>query len=180
MIFRRWQTRILISRKKKRYCLCLSDINIENTPVFMLGKRSLIHPHPDQTMKAMNGLTHTQIVELKRQLEKEDARIREIIHQDFVARGNSNGSAVLQYRETTDDDAVVDVLNDAAISTISRATRSLEAIEHSLKAIANETYGQCEECARHIGLKRLNANPTATLCMTCQIKREKYTAHASL
>jgi DnaK suppressor protein len=165
----------------------LREINIEKIPVFMLGIRqlfnyqtTLIHPNPDRTMKAMNGLTHTQIVELKRQLEKEDARIREIIHQDFVARGATNGSAVLQYRETTDDDAVVDILNDADISTITRATRSLEAIEHSLKAIANETYGECEDCARHIGFKRLNANPTATLCMPCQTKREKNTAHASL
>jgi DnaK suppressor protein len=141
---------------------------------------TLIHPNPDRTMKAMNGLTHTQIVELKRQLEKEDARIREIIHQDFVARGATNGSTVLQYRETTDDDAVVDVLNDAEISTIARATRSLEAIEHSLNAIADTTYGQCENCARHIGFKRLNANPTATLCMPCQTKREKNTSHASL
>jgi DnaK suppressor protein len=131
-------------------------------------------------MKAMNGLTHTQIVELKRQLEKEDARIREIMHEDFVARDANSGNSVLQYHETTDDDAVVDVLNDAEISTITRATRSLEAIEHSFKAIANGTYGQCEDCARHIGFKRLNANPTATLCMTCQTRREKNTIHASL
>lgn len=128
----------------------------------------------------MNGLTHTQIVELKRQLEKEDARIREIMHEDFVARDANSGNSVLQYHETTDDDAVVDVLNDAEISTITRATRSLEAIEHSFKAIANGTYGQCEDCARHIGFKRLNANPTATLCMTCQTRREKNTIHASL
>jgi DnaK suppressor protein len=131
-------------------------------------------------MKAMNGLTHTQIVELKRQLEKEDARIREIIHQDFVARGATNGNGVLQYHETTDDDAIVDVLNDAEISTATRATRSLEAIEHSLNAIANTTYGQCEDCTRHIGFKRLNANPTATLCITCQTRQEKNTSHASL
>jgi DnaK suppressor protein len=131
-------------------------------------------------MKAMNGLTHTQIVELKRQLEKEDARIRQIMHEDYVARGTTNGNSVLQYHETTDDDAVVDVLNDAEISSVTRATSSLEAIEHSLKAMENDRYGECEECARHIGFKRLNANPTATLCMPCQTKREKNTLHASL
>jgi RNA polymerase-binding transcription factor DksA len=131
-------------------------------------------------MKAMNGLTHTQIVELKRQLEKEDARIRGIMHEDFVARGAANGNSVLQYHETTDDDAVVDVLNDAEISSVTRATSSLEAIEHSLKSMETATYGACESCARHIGFKRLNANPMATLCMPCQTKREKNTLHASL
>lgn len=131
-------------------------------------------------MKAMNGLTHTEIVELKRHLEKDDARIREILHEDFVARGAANGNSVLQYHETTDDDAVVDVLNDAAISSVTRATNSLEAIEHSLKAMENIAYGACENCARHIGFKRLNVNPTATLCMPCQTKREKNTFHASL
>lgn len=131
-------------------------------------------------MKAMNGLTHTQIVELKRQLEKDDARIRDVMHEAFVARGATNGNGVPQYHETTDDDAVVDVLNDAEISSVTRATSSLEAIEHSLKAMENATYGACETCARHIGFKRLNANPTATLCLPCQIKREKNTVHASL
>ena len=131
-------------------------------------------------MNAMNGLTHTQIVGLKRQLEKEDARIRGVMHEDFVARGAANGNSVLQYHETTDDDAVVDLLNDAEISNVTRATNSLEAIEHSLKAMDNAAYGACESCARHIGFKRLNANPTARLCMPCQTKREKNTVHASL
>jgi len=131
-------------------------------------------------MKAMNGLTHTQIVELKRKLEDEDARIRKIMHENFVARGAANENSVLQYHETTDDDAVVDVLNDAEISSVTRATSALEAIEHSLKAMETATYGGCESCARHIGVKRLKANPTATLCMPCQTRREKNTSHASL
>lgn len=131
-------------------------------------------------MKAMNGLTHTEIIALKRQLEKEDTRIRAIMHEDFVARVGTNGNRVSQYHDTTDDDAVVDVLNDAEISSVVRATASLEAIEHSLKAMESATYGACEECGRHIGFKRLNANPVATLCIACQTKREKSSLHVSL
>jgi RNA polymerase-binding protein DksA len=138
------------------------------------------HLLPDHTMKAMNGLTHTQIVELKRQMEKEDFRIRKAIHEDFVARGSTTGIAALQYHDTTDDDAIVDVLNDAEISAMTRATKSLNAIEHSLNSMTNMTYGECEDCTRHIGFKRLNAKPTATLCLTCQTKREKNTLYASL
>jgi len=140
-------------------------------------------------MKAMNGLTHTEIVGLKGQLDKEQTRIRDAMHAEFVKRnaehgnGNGNGSSineVIQYSETTDDDAVVDVLNDARITTITRASTSLDQLATSLTAMTDGSYGACVDCARHIGFKRLSVNPTAVCCMHCQTRREKNRPHASL
>ena len=136
-------------------------------------------------MKAMNGLTHTEIVGLKRQLDKEQTRIRDAMHEEFVKRNVvnrelSNATEVIQYSETTDDDAVVNVLNDARISTMTRASTQLGLVEAGLTAITLGKYGVCEDCARHIGFKRLSVNPTAVCCMPCQTRREKNIPHASL
>ena len=131
-------------------------------------------------MNGMNGLTHTEIVNLKRKLEKEDSRVRENLHEEFLQRSAGNDSEKIQYHDTTDDDAVVDVLNEAAISDMTRATASLEAIDASLNAMQAGTYGVCKDCERHIGVKRLSANPTAICCMPCQSRREKNTLHPSL
>ncbi len=131
-------------------------------------------------MNAMNGLTHTEIVILKRKLENEASRIRDNLHEEFVQRSSGTESERIQYRDTADDDAVVDVLNEAAVSDLTRATASLEAIDASLKAMQAGTYGVCQDCERHIGVKRLTANPTAICCTPCQSRREKNTAHPSL
>jgi len=136
-------------------------------------------------MKAMNGLTHTEIVGLKRQLDKEQNRIRDAMHEEFVKRNVANrelsdATEVIQYSETTDDDAVVNVLNDARISTMTRASTQLGLVEAGLTAITLGKYGVCEDCARHIGFKRLSVNPTAVCCMPCQTRREKNIPHASL
>ncbi len=131
-------------------------------------------------MNAMNGLTHTEIVHLKRQLEKDNVRMERKVHDGFSHGAVGGHDEVVQYRETTDDDAIADVLNDAAISTIQRETTSLAAIENSLQAISGGSYGACVDCGRHIGLKRLTANPTATRCINCQTKRERYAVRASL
>ena len=131
-------------------------------------------------MNAMNGLTHTEVVNLKRQLEKENVRVGNTVHDGLSHGAVGEADGVVQYRETTDDDAIADVLNDAAISSIQRETASLEAIEKSLHAIADGSYGGCVDCGRHIGLKRLTANPTSMRCTHCQTKREKYTLYASL
>lgn len=41
-------------------------------------------------------------------------------------------------------------------------------IDHALKAIDNGGYGTCERCGRSINPERLEVNPWATFCITCQ------------
>ncbi len=132
-------------------------------------------------MHAMNGLTHQAVVTLKRRLDIEEKTIRESMHEEFTRRSaDGSGQESVQYHETTDDEAIVDALNDAEVMAVTRHADSLRAVERSLKAIKEEKYGICEDCGRHIGVKRLTANPTATRCMPCQTKRERGQTHTSL
>jgi DnaK suppressor protein len=53
-----------------------------------------------------------------------------------------------------------------------RERRLLKKIEESLQLIVNKEYGYCEVCGVEIGLRRLEARPTATLCIDCKMLDE--------
>ena len=49
-----------------------------------------------------------------------------------------------------------------------RERRLLKKIEESLQLLTDNEYGYCEVCGVEIGLRRLEARPTATLCIDCK------------
>jgi len=53
-----------------------------------------------------------------------------------------------------------------------RERRLLKKIEESLQLLADKEYGYCEVCGVEIGLRRLEARPTATLCIDCKMLDE--------
>ena len=40
-------------------------------------------------------------------------------------------------------------------------------IKHALKSLSSGKYGKCENCGKKIEASRLEAMPTATLCISC-------------
>ena len=58
------------------------------------------------------------------------------------------------------------------LRTRDRERNLIRKIEHSLEAIKNDDYGFCETCGIEIGLRRLEARPTATLCIDCKTLAE--------
>jgi len=60
-----------------------------------------------------------------------------------------------------------------------RERKLIKKIDESLARIERGEYGYCESCGVEIGLKRLEARPTATLCIDCkeiEERREKQMA----
>ncbi|OGO90978.1 MAG: RNA polymerase-binding protein DksA [Coxiella sp. RIFCSPHIGHO2_12_FULL_42_15] len=49
-----------------------------------------------------------------------------------------------------------------------RERKLLKNVERSLDNLDNGEYGFCVECGSEIGLKRLEARPTATMCIDCK------------
>lgn len=45
-------------------------------------------------------------------------------------------------------------------------------IDEALKSLHDGDYGYCEECGVEIGIRRLEARPTATLCIDCKTLAE--------
>ncbi len=61
-----------------------------------------------------------------------------------------------------------------------RERKLVKKIDETLRNIDTDEYGYCEGCGVEIGLKRLEARPTATLCIDCKTldeMREKQLAH---
>lgn len=54
------------------------------------------------------------------------------------------------------------------LRTRDRERRLIKKIEDALKDIDSEDYGYCETCGIEIGIRRLEARPTATLCIDCK------------
>ena len=54
------------------------------------------------------------------------------------------------------------------LRTRDRERKLLKKIEESLELVREKEYGYCEVCGVEIGLRRLEARPTATLCIDCK------------
>lgn len=50
--------------------------------------------------------------------------------------------------------------------------RRLRLAEQALRAIDDETYGECRECGESIAYKRLKVSPEAPFCVECQASKE--------
>jgi DnaK suppressor protein len=53
-----------------------------------------------------------------------------------------------------------------------RERKLIKKIDESINHLENSEFGYCEACGVEIGVKRLEARPTATLCIDCKILDE--------
>ncbi len=58
------------------------------------------------------------------------------------------------------------------LRTRDRERKLIKKIESTLDLIDDDEYGYCEECGVEIGIERLEARPTATLCIDCKTLAE--------
>lgn len=49
-----------------------------------------------------------------------------------------------------------------------RERKLIKKIEKTLQKLDNDDFGYCEQCGIEIGIKRLEARPTADLCVDCK------------
>lgn len=58
------------------------------------------------------------------------------------------------------------------LRTRDRERKLIKKIEEALQQIKDKEYGYCEACGIEIGIRRLEARPTATLCIDCKTLAE--------
>jgi len=58
------------------------------------------------------------------------------------------------------------------LRTRDRERKLLNKIDKTLKKIDEHEYGYCESCGVEIGIGRLEARPTADLCIDCKTRQE--------
>ena len=54
------------------------------------------------------------------------------------------------------------------LRTRDRERKLIRKIDKTLECIENDEYGWCDQCGVEIGVRRLEARPTATLCIDCK------------
>jgi len=83
----------------------------------------------------------------------------EVIHEEY---GNSD--------EENSDEIEDEMQNKSLLNTLSS---ELQNIDKAIERAEKGDYGKCESCGNAIEEKRLEFNPEATLCSSCQVKKEK-------
>jgi DnaK suppressor protein len=54
-----------------------------------------------------------------------------------------------------------------------RERKLIKKIEKTILKLDSDDYGYCTDCGEEIGIKRLEARPTADLCINCKEQHEK-------
>ncbi len=65
------------------------------------------------------------------------------------------------------------------LRTRDRERKLINKINHALRQLDEHEYGYCKECGVEIGLRRLEARPTADLCIDCKTAQEQQERHFS-
>lgn len=58
------------------------------------------------------------------------------------------------------------------LRTRDRERKLIKKIDEALSTLDTREYGYCETCGVEIGIRRLEARPTATLCIDCKVLDE--------
>jgi DnaK suppressor protein len=100
-----------------------------------------------------------------------------ILFNDKIIREDFNASEEDRFDEI--DQASTDMEQSMRMRLRSREMLYLKKVDEALLRIEEGTFGECEDCGTDIEFRRLEARPTATLCVSCkeeEERRESFTA----
>lgn len=114
-----------------------------------------------------------------------DLEIEKLKEQLLLEKERILNKKLQQEKYQLDKNELADPLDEASVNTqtsqdirfINRENFYLKKISKSLDAITRGTYGLCDECDGEITVERLNARPTAELCIACKEETEHAENH---
>lgn len=104
----------------------------------------------------------------------------ELLDQLRQQRGGEIGraDAAANARSLAQGDwAQSDAARDLAVALEERELAELNQIGAALARVTDGSYGSCTDCGADIGVARLQANPVAERCITCQTRQEQGHGH---
>ena len=102
----------------------------------------------------------TLLLQWKTELLAEAERTKDYINEE------TNALADINDRATQEEEFAL------ALRTRDRERKLVRKIDKSIAEIETGDYGYCETCGVEIGLRRLEARPTATQCIDCKTMSE--------
>jgi len=115
-------------------------------------------PKPDEEYMSKEQLDHFRKIlnDWKAELSEEIDRTVHTMQDEVTMFADPND------RASQESDMTLELRNR------DRERKLIKKIDETLRNIDHEEYGYCEGCGVEIGLKRLEARPTATLCIDCK------------
>lgn len=119
-------------------------------------------PEKDEDYMSPKQLEHFHrlLTNWRDELMTEAERTKNYIHEE------TNTMPDINDRATQEEEFAL------ALRTRDRERKLIRKIEKSLADIDTGDYGYCETCGTEIGLRRLEARPTATQCIDCKTLAE--------
>lgn len=127
----------------------------------------------------MTALTKAQSAAIGAALTARRQALREEIRLALVASGTDEHQELAGAVRDAGDEAVANLLHDITLQGVHRDVEELRAVESALERLAQGRIGTCIDCGGPVGARRLEVQPTATRCITCEERHEKTHAHAS-
>lgn len=115
--------------------------------------------------------------ELKRRLRARADQLRDEIRGTLARSSDESHVRIAELARDEGDDSFSDLIVDLNFADIDRDAQELRRIDGALRRLKDGTYGNCVDCGTVIPAPRLEAEPTALRCVTCQELYEK--THAS-
>ncbi len=115
------------------------------------------------TLNAFRGRLEAERERLKAEVEQSEREGREALSE---ASGENN------YRDHMADQGTATFARELDISLEENLRTALTAVDHAITRIDEGEYSRCEKCGTLISDERLEAMPTATLCISCKSEEE--------
>ncbi len=109
--------------------------------------------------------------QLKRFKKIFESQRKSILFNDKVVREDFSVCDDDRYDEV--DQATTDIEQSMRMRLRNRETLYLKKVDEALRRIESGDFGLCDECGQDIEIKRLEARPTATLCVACKEEEER-------
>lgn len=127
------------------------------------GESPKINIVPYQSKKGEDYMSPEQLLHFRRILEKQRSELsKEIDRAVHVMQEEATIFADPNDRASQESDMALELRNR------DRERKLIKKIDETFSKIDTGEYGYCENCGVEIGLRRLEARPTASLCIDCK------------
>jgi len=121
----------------------------------------------------MKPLTAQEAEALSERLTARRQVLRAEVAEQLANSDDPRVAGLMNELAATEDWVLADILSDMDIAMVTRDIAELQEVDAALAGIADGSYGTCRDCGEPVGWPRLNANPTALRCISCQEAYER-------
>lgn len=120
-----------------------------------------------------DSLTQEQRRALRERLDGRYRELREAVRRELAESEHQSYADLAGQVHDPGDESVADLIADLEIAEVDRHVEEIRAVEHALARMRAGEYGVCADCGEQIAHERLEAQPTAMRCYTCQTRYER-------